>query len=184
IRKKFDLNITIKWQTTMKSTTDEPPPPHKFSKSLFPTPLKPPRHVLTPLRPPPRLARPPSRDAREFCKAVGEPAVPQTPPPPSSSFCASSLEGHLTSSGSLHCPMALLCELCEAKGVGVPQCNLTLNQAGSKGFMFFFYKLSVPGITPDFKGQVMILPGPSAYDTVAEAHQAAALQVLQKICNN
>ncbi|KAK5925607.1 hypothetical protein CgunFtcFv8_018118 [Champsocephalus gunnari] len=182
-RKQFQLNISLKWQSTMKSTTDEPPPPQKFSKSLFPTPLKPPRHVLTPPRPPPRLARPPSRDARELCKAVGEPAPSQPPPPPSSSSSASSLEGPFTSSGSLHCPMALLCELCEAKGVGKPQYNLKLSHAGPRGFMFFLYELSVPGITPDFEGQVMVLPGPSAYATVEEAHQAAALQVLQKICN-
>ncbi|KAI9541473.1 hypothetical protein NQZ68_030054 [Dissostichus eleginoides] len=183
-RKKFQLKISIKWHSTMKSTTDKPPPPHKFSKSLLPTPLKPPRQVLTPPRPPPRLARPPSRDAIEFCKAVGEPAFPQTPPPPSSSSCVSSLEGHLTPSGSLPCPMALLCELCEAKGVGKPHYDVKLSHAGPKGFMFFFYDVSVPGITLDFKGVVMILPGPSAYATLREAHQAVALQVLQKICNN
>ncbi|KAI9541483.1 hypothetical protein NQZ68_030064 [Dissostichus eleginoides] len=134
--------------------------------------------------PPPRLARPPSRDAIEFCKAVGEPAVPQTPPPPSSSSCVSSLEGHLTPSGSLPCPMALLCELCEAKGVGKPHYDVKLSHAVPKGFMFFFYDVSVPGITLDFKGVVMILPGPSVYATLREAHQAVALQVLQKICNN
>ncbi|KAK1904250.1 Dead end protein 1 [Dissostichus eleginoides] len=106
------------------------------------------------------------------------------PPPPSSSSCVSSLEGHLTPSGSLPCPMALLCELCEAKGVGKPHYDVKLSHAVPKGFMFFFYDVSVPGITLDFKGVVMILPGPSAYATLREAHQAVALQVLQKICNN
>ncbi|KAF3837785.1 hypothetical protein F7725_009553 [Dissostichus mawsoni] len=124
------------------------------------------------------------RDAIEFCKAVGEPAVPQTPPPPSSSSCVSSLEGHLTPSGSLPCPMALLCELCEAKGVGKPHYDVKLSHTESTGFMFFFYDVSVPGITLDFKGVVMILPGTSAYATLREAHQAVAQQVLQKICNN
>ncbi|XP_033971621.1 dead end protein 1 [Trematomus bernacchii] len=176
-RKKFQFNISIKWQSTMKSTTDEPPPPHKFSKSLLPVPLKPPRHILTPPRPPPRLARPPSRDAIEFCKAVGKPAVPQPPPPPSSSSYVSPLEGHLP------CPMAVLCELCEAKGVGKPHYNIRLSHVVPKGFMLFFYELSVPGITPDFKGLVKILPGPSAYATLGEAHQAVALQVLMRICN-
>ncbi|KAK1903902.1 Dead end protein 1 [Dissostichus eleginoides] len=169
-RKKFQLKISIKWHSTMKSTTDKPPPPHKFSKSLLPTPLKPPRHVLTPPRPPPRLARPPSRDAIEFCKALlllrlfpgGSPHALRVPP----------------------LPMALLCELCEAKGVGKPHYDVKLSHAGPKGFMFFFYDVSVPGITLDFKGVVMILPGPSAYATLRGAHQAVALQVLQKICNN
>ncbi|KAF3837776.1 hypothetical protein F7725_009544 [Dissostichus mawsoni] len=82
------------------------------------------------------------------------------------------------------CPMALLCELCEAKGVGKPHYDVKLSHTESTGFMFFFYDVSVPGITLDFKGLVMILPGTSAYATLREAHQAVAQQVLQKICNN
>ncbi|KAF3837769.1 hypothetical protein F7725_009537 [Dissostichus mawsoni] len=111
---------------------------------------------------------------REAHQAVAQ----QTPPPPSSSSCVSSLEGHLTPSGSLPCPMALLCELCEAKGVGKPHYDVKLSHTESTGFMFFFYDVSVPGITLDFKGLVMILPGTSAYATLREAHQAVAQQVL------
>ncbi|XP_034078772.1 LOW QUALITY PROTEIN: dead end protein 1 [Gymnodraco acuticeps] len=170
-KKLFQLKISLKWQSTMKSTTDEPPPSTQLSKSLFPTPLKLPRHVLTPPSPPPRLARLPSRDARELCKAVGEP--PQTPPPPSSS----SLEGYRP------CPMVLLCELCETKGVGKPQYKIKMGHVGARGFICFIYEVSVPGITPDFEGQVVILPRSSAYATVDEARKAVALQVLHKICN-
>ncbi|KAK5865299.1 hypothetical protein PBY51_016474 [Eleginops maclovinus] len=180
-KNRFMLSITVTWQSTMKSITEVPPPSHKFSKRL--TPLKWPRHVLrspqsSPM--PPRLDCPPSRDSMGFYRAVGRPAVPQKPPSPSSS-----LQGHLQSMGSIQSPMALLHELCEALCVGEPHIDLRFSHAGAEGFLYFFYDVSLGGITSAFKGLVMVLPGhnPNATleeATLEEAQQTAALQVLQK----
>ncbi|XP_034546072.1 dead end protein 1 isoform X2 [Notolabrus celidotus] len=73
-KRQFSLSISIKWQSTVKPSVDEPQPPHKPSNSLLPSPLKPPRHAL-----PPRLARAPSAPPG-FCRAVGGPILPKQPP--------------------------------------------------------------------------------------------------------
>ncbi|KAF3837777.1 hypothetical protein F7725_009545 [Dissostichus mawsoni] len=144
----------------MKSTTDKPPPPHKFSKSLLPTPLKPhatssPLHAPLPAWPALHPGMP-LNSAKQWENPLSPRPRPLPAPPPAS------LPWRVTSRPQGPSPAPWRC------------C----------GFMFFFYDVSVPGITLDFKGLVMILPGTSAYATLREAHQAVAQQVLQKICNN
>ncbi|XP_031734906.1 dead end protein 1 [Anarrhichthys ocellatus] len=176
-KKQFALNISINWQSTVKPSLDEQLSPHKPSKSLLPSALKPPCHIpSSPLTsaPPPRMVHPPSAPLC-FCRAVGGPTVPQHPPPPRSS--PSSSQGHLVSTALLH-------KLCEATGVGQPLYEMYYSHAVPDGFLYFTYTVCIPGITTAFKGLVMILPGPTATATLEEAWRAAAQQVLQRLYNN
>ncbi|KAM7000763.1 dead end protein 1 [Tautogolabrus adspersus] len=180
-KKQFSLTVSIKWQSTVKASGDEPLPPQKPSKSLLPSPLKPPRHILNSPRPsslPPRLARPPSIPPG-FCRAVGRPTALQHHHPPSSN----PIQGHQGPPASSVSPVVLLCKVCEASGVGQPLYEMYFSHAGPDGFLYFAYKVSIPGIPTAFKGLVMILPGPSYSTMLEEARRAAAQQVLQSVCN-
>ncbi|KAM6952076.1 dead end protein 1 [Lycodopsis pacificus] len=175
-KKQFALNTSIKWQTVVKPSLDEQLSPHKPSKSLLPPALKPPRHIpSSPLTsaPPPRMVRPPSVPLG-FCRSVGGPTVSQHPPPLRSS--PSSSQGHLVSTALLH-------QLCEANGGGQPLYEMYCSHAVPDGFLYFTYKVYIPGITTAFKGLVMVLPGPTAIATLEEARRAAAQQVLQRLYN-
>ncbi|XP_018549906.2 LOW QUALITY PROTEIN: dead end protein 1 [Lates calcarifer] len=172
-KKQFALNVSIKWQLTVKPGPDELLPPQK--------PLKPPHHILTSPQPsvlPPRLARLPSIPPG-FCRAVGGPYAPPHPFPPCSSTFSSS-EGHPVSAAS---PMTLLHKVCEATGVGQPLYEMYYSHTGPDGFLYFTYTVSIPGITMPFKGLVMILPGPTSTAMLEEAQQAAAQQILQRVCS-
>uniref|UniRef100_A0A3P8RWC0 DND microRNA-mediated repression inhibitor 1 n=1 Tax=Amphiprion percula TaxID=161767 RepID=A0A3P8RWC0_AMPPE len=166
-KKHFALTVSIKWQTTEKLNPNEPQHPQKPPKSL---PL-PPNPASSPGGPP---IRPPG-----FCRAVGGPRVPQQLHPScSSSFCS---QGHLLFAGS---PVMLLQKLCEAVGVGQPCYEMQYSHAGPDGFLYFTYKVRIPGITAVFKGLVTILPGPNAGTMEEEARRAAAQQVLQRVYNH
>ncbi|XP_044061734.1 dead end protein 1 [Siniperca chuatsi] len=185
-KKQFALTISIKWQSTVRPSPDEPLPPKKPSKILLPSPLKLPRHILNSPQPfvlPPRLARPPSVPPG-FCRAVGGPTAPQHPPPPSSSTISSSSQGHPVSTASSASPVRLLRKMCEAIRVGQPLYEMHYSHAGPDGFLYFTYNVCIPGITTAFKGLVMILPGPTDTTMLEEAQRAAAQQVLQRVYNN
>uniref|UniRef100_UPI0037E7D6F2 dead end protein 1 n=1 Tax=Semicossyphus pulcher TaxID=241346 RepID=UPI0037E7D6F2 len=181
-KNRFSLTVSIKWQSTVKPSADEPLQPPKSSKSLLPSPLKPPRHILNSARPsalPPRLARPPSIPPG-FCRAVGRPTAPQHCPTPS----FSPAQGHVVSPASSAPPVVLLCKVCELTRVGQPLYEVYYSHTGPDGFLYFTYKVCIPGLATAFKGLVMILPGPTATSTLEEAQQAAAQQVLQRVCSN
>ncbi|XP_044220413.1 dead end protein 1 [Thunnus albacares] len=178
-KKQFALSISVKWQSSVKLSPDDPQQP---SKSLLPSPLKPPRHILNSPQPsvlPPRLVRPPSMPPG-FCRAVGGPTAPQHPHPHPP--CSSTYQEHLSAafSGS---PVMLLHKMCEATGVGQPLYEIYYSHTGPDGFLCFTFKVCIPGITMAFKGLVMILPGPTATNMLEEAQQAAAQQVLQSVYN-
>ncbi|KAM7417057.1 hypothetical protein PAMA_016932 [Pampus argenteus] len=165
-RKQFALSVSVKWQSSVKLSADESQQP---SKSLLPSPLKP-ASVATP-----RLVRPPSTPPG-FCRAVGGPTVPQHFHPP----CCSSSQDHLSAAFSTSSVM-LLHKVCEATGVGQPLYEIYYSHTGPDGFLYFTFRVCIPGITPAFKGLVMILPGPTVTNTLEEARQAAAQQVLQSV---
>lgn len=182
-KKQFALTVSVKWQTTVKPSLDEPLPAQKSAQ-------KPPHRIVNSPQPsvlPPRLLRPPSIPPG-FCRAVGGPTVPQQPPPPppppSSSTTSSSSQGHLVSAASSASPVMLLRKLCEATGFGRPLYEMYCSHTGYDGFLYFTYKVCIPGITMAFEGVVMILPGPTATTTLEEAQRAAAQQVLQRVYNN
>ncbi|KAA8589189.1 hypothetical protein FQN60_010534, partial [Etheostoma spectabile] len=168
--KKFAINISVKWQSAAKPSPDEQ---HKLPKSLVPSPVKPPRHILPsqPLRPPPRLACPQSTPLA-FCRAVGGPTATT---PPSAPF-----QGPLASPAHASSPVTLLRTLCEATGVGQPLYEIYYSHAGPDGFLYFTYDVCVPGLSAAFKGLVLILPGPTAVSMWEEAQRAAAQQVLHR----
>ncbi|XP_042349300.1 dead end protein 1 [Plectropomus leopardus] len=185
-KKQFALNISIKWQSTVKPNSEEPPPSHKPSKSLLPSPLKAPRHILNTPQPsaqPPHLACPPSA-ALGFCRAVGGPTTPQQPSPQGSSTSLSSYQGHPVSAAFSSSPVMLLRKLCEATGVGQPHYELYYSHAGHDGFLYFTYKVCIPGVTEAFEGLVMILPGHSANSMLEEVRRAASQEVLQRVYNH
>lgn len=181
-KKQFALTVSIKWQSTAKQSPDEPLPLQKPSKILLTSPLRPPRHILNSPQhsvPPPCLARPPSVPPG-FCRAVGGPTAP-VHPPGSASAAPSCSRGH---GGSAASPVMLLHKACEATGVGQPLYEMYYSHAGPDGFLYFTYKVCIPGITAAFEGLVMILPGPTATTTLEEARRVAAQQVLQTVYNN
>ncbi|XP_034740236.1 dead end protein 1 [Etheostoma cragini] len=173
-KKKFAMNISVKWQSAAKPSPDEQ---HKPPKSLVPSTVKPPRHILhsQPLRPPPRLACPQSTPLA-FCRAVGGPTATT---PPSTTF-----QGPPASPAHASSPVTLLRTLCEATGVGQPLYEIYYSHAGPDGFLYFTYDVCVPGLSAAFKGLVLILPGPTAVSMWEEAQRAAAQQVLHRMYSN
>ncbi|XP_028272682.1 dead end protein 1 [Parambassis ranga] len=176
-RKRFAVNISIKWQSGEKLNPDKPLLTDKTPKRLLPSPPKP--MNSKPSVPPPRLAFRPSTPPG-FCRAVGGPTATQHPTPgcsPSSSSC----QEHAELAAS---PVIFLQKLCEVTGVGQPLYEIYYSHTGPDGFLFFTYKVHIPGVTVAHSGLVMVLPGPSASSTMEEARKAAAKHVLLRIYNN
>ncbi|XP_068181205.1 dead end protein 1 [Antennarius striatus] len=159
-KKQFSLTVSVRWHSLLKLGGEEPRPPQKPSKDLPPSPLKPLRHVPSCV-PPPRLARPASTPP-PFCRAVGGPAVPNSPP---------------GLSGSSSTPL----EVCEVSGLGRLPYELLYSHTGPDGFLHFTYRMCVPGGPEACEGTVTVLPGPDALTTLHEARQAAARQILLRL---
>nr|AXV44442.1 dead end protein [Oryzias celebensis] len=173
-KKQFCLDIAIKWLSAEKPNPDEPPPPQRAPKGLLPSPLK---HLgQTSPRLPPRLAS--TTIPTAFCRAVGgapkqHDAYPKcTSSPP---------RGQVVFSVS---PVLLLQKLSEASGWGDPHYEMLFSHTGPDGFLYFTYKVHVPGAPTTFRGFVMILPGHCTSTMLEEAKRAAAQQVLQKVCSS
>uniref|UniRef100_A0A672Z240 Dead end protein 1-like n=1 Tax=Sphaeramia orbicularis TaxID=375764 RepID=A0A672Z240_9TELE len=175
--KRFNLSVSIKWHSTVKPGPDESMPPPQPFKNLASSPVKPQRCILGPTLSP-HLLKPPSIP-QGFCRAVGGPSSLQSPHPSCSSSCSQGLKASASSS-----PTMLLCRLCEMQGFGRPVREIHYSHAGSDGFLYFTYKVCIPGISQTFTGLVMILPGPSASSMLEEASQATAQQVLQALYHN
>lgn len=124
---------------------------------------------------PPHLARPTS-SPRGFCRAVGGPAAPQHPP--KHSITSSPFKRGEVSVAS---PVILLHWMCEAAGFGQPQYEINISHTGPDGYLYFTYKVWIPGINMAFEGVDVILPRPTNVTTIEEAKQAAANQILQKV---
>ncbi|KAM9376173.1 dead end protein 1 [Pholidichthys leucotaenia] len=179
-KKRFALSIFVKWQSAEKPSPDELGSAKQPAKTLLPSPVKPPRltHSSQGLSPPS------SPIPQGFCRAVGGPTVRQhlaSTCPFSSSSSSSPLQGHEMRAVS---PVMLLQMLCEATGVGQPFYEILYSHTGQDGFLYFAYKVRIPGITGAFTGLVMILPGFSANTVLEDARKAAAYQVLQRVCNS
>ncbi|XP_047441598.1 dead end protein 1 isoform X2 [Mugil cephalus] len=175
-RKQYGLTISVKWHSSELVIPDKPWPTRTFPMGL-PSPPKPPRHALKllPSVLPPHLAVAPS-NSPGFCRAVGGPIATKSHPPSSSS--------HRAPPGIEVSPLTLLRRACEVTGVGQPSFELHYSHIGPDGFLYYTYKVNIPGITSPFTGQVMILPGPSLDTIVEEAEKATAQEVLQKVFNS
>uniref|UniRef100_A0A7N8YE00 DND microRNA-mediated repression inhibitor 1 n=1 Tax=Mastacembelus armatus TaxID=205130 RepID=A0A7N8YE00_9TELE len=157
-KKQFSLNISIKWQSTVKLSPDEALPPRKPSKGLLLSPPRPPRYSLK--SPQPSVLPPQHRH-----------------PPCSSAFSP----GNVVFPAS---PVMLLRKMCEANGAGQPLYEMHYSHAGPDGFLYLTYTVYIPGTIMPLKGLVTVLPGPSATTMMEEAQQATAQQVLQRLYNN
>lgn len=71
--------------------------------------------------------------------------------------------------------------MCEAAGFGQPQYEIKVSHTGPDGYLYFTYKVWIPGINMAFEGVDVILPRPTNITTIEEAKQAAAHQILQKV---
>lgn len=80
--------------------------------------------------------------------------------------------------------MMLLHKMFEAAGFGQPRYDIYCSHAGPDGFLYFTYKVCIPGISSAFEGVVMILPGPTPSTTMEEAQRAAAQQILLRVYHN
>ncbi|KAM4621373.1 dead end protein 1 [Polymixia lowei] len=171
-KRRFALNVSVKWQSLAKPKNEEPAASQKTPKSH--RPAKPPRHNPDgprALLPPPV---PPAVLPLGFSRAVGGPTT-QLPPAQSPSSQVPLVTMDVES------PMFLLHEVCRAYWGGQPLYELKYSHGGSDGFLYFNYKVRMPGLTVPFTGQVTTLPGPTAAATLDEAHRAAAKKVLQSL---
>ncbi|KAM3613211.1 uncharacterized protein V6R79_022553 [Siganus canaliculatus] len=179
-KKQFALTVSIKWQSTLKPSSDEPLP------ASLPSPIKPLQHIVAPPQVSVLSSRPTNNPSIPpgFCRAVGGPTNVRQPPPQSSYSTPSILQEHVLSSASPASPIILLRKMCEMTGFGQPLYELHYSHTGLDGFLYFNFKVCIPGRAMAFEGVVMILPGPTATSTLEEAQQSAAYNVLQRIYNN
>lgn len=158
-QKQFSLAVSIKWFSAEKTKTPKaallPPPQTSPPRGQYPVP-------------------PSTPSPGSFCRAVGGPAV--TSPPVQHPSPSSPGPRHLAAS-----PVLILQRLCVKSGVGQPLYEIHYSHTGPDGFLFFSYRVHVPGIHGAFSGLLMILPGPSASSTMEEAQRAAAQDVLQRV---
>lgn len=176
-KKQFALTISIKWHSTVKPSSDGAPPPVNSKYPMLPI-LKQSRRILNFPQPsslPPHLARPPSSPPG-FCRAVGGPAAPQHPPK-----CSTTPSPFQRREVSVASPVVLLHRMCEAAGFGQPQYEIKVSHTGPDGYLYFAYKVWIPGINMAFEGVDVILPRPTNITTIEEAKQAAAHQILHKV---
>ncbi|XP_052010872.1 dead end protein 1-like [Xyrauchen texanus] len=71
---------------------------------------------------------------------------------------------------------------CELNRLGIPQYEACYHHTGPDGFLYFTYKVLIPGLPLPLQGFVQILPGTSACAMKGEVYQAAAEQVIKTIC--
>lgn len=72
--------------------------------------------------------------------------------------------------------------LCELHGFGVPLYSVRYDHTGRDGFLYFAYRVVVPGLATPFCGIVQVLPSTCANNMEAEVHRAAAKQLLNLMC--
>lgn len=73
----------------------------------------------------------------------------------------------------------MLQRLCELHAGGPPLYELKYSHAGPNGYLYFTYRVFIPGVALPFTGLVMTLPGPTVAAVQEEARQAAAEHVLR-----
>ncbi|XP_056328521.1 dead end protein 1 [Danio aesculapii] len=72
--------------------------------------------------------------------------------------------------------------MCEVNRLGSPQYEVHFHHAAPDGFLYFAFKVLIPGLPLPLYGFVQILPGTSARAMKGEVYRAAAEQVIQTLC--
>ncbi|TRY90091.1 hypothetical protein DNTS_031588 [Danionella cerebrum] len=71
--------------------------------------------------------------------------------------------------------------MCEINRLGSPQYEVYFHHTAPDGFLYFVFKVEIPGVPLPFYGFVQILPGTSSRATKGEVYRAAAEQVIQTL---
>ncbi|KAF4081039.1 hypothetical protein AMELA_G00156230 [Ameiurus melas] len=179
-RKLYGVSISVQWLSGSGKSRhgehdEESPLAPSGLRSVGVNSLTSPRFELCrdPERPPALLTRPSRLQPQVFSRAVGSPTPQVTdvmlPVKPRSV------------EEPLHDSVHQLRWLCELHGFGVPLYNVRYDHTGPDGFLYFAYKVMVPGLGLPFCGVVHVLPSTCANNTKAEVQRAAAKQLLDAI---
>ncbi|KAJ8337529.1 hypothetical protein SKAU_G00364950 [Synaphobranchus kaupii] len=77
--------------------------------------------------------------------------------------------------------VAILLRVCEVFKVGPPLYELQFLHTGSNGFLYFAYRVMIPGFRFPYTGVAQILPGTSAPLLRSEVQRAAAERILKHL---
>ncbi|XP_052005277.1 dead end protein 1-like [Xyrauchen texanus] len=170
-RKQYGMSVTIRWTSfTSKSkhveeTRQEHGPHTPPGLKPLPKPSLPPTH----LHPQPsHLDIPGNSPFQPFSRSVGGP-VAQLSEGVMSQDPISNVESQLQ-------------WFCELNRLGVPQYEACYHHTGPDGFLYFTYKVLIPGLPLPLQGFVQILPATSAHALKGEVYRATAEQVIKTIC--
>ncbi|XP_027020922.2 dead end protein 1 isoform X1 [Tachysurus fulvidraco] len=177
-RKLYGLSISVRWMTGSGKSRHEG---HDEERLLVSPCLKPAAlNTLTPPRiqlgrdheHPPPLPTPPSPlHSQSFSRAVGglTPQVMSVMLP---------MKPRRSVEEPLYDSVHQLRWLCELHGLGLPLYNMRYDRTGPDGFLYFAYRVLVPGLAVPFCGIVHVLPSTCANNMEAEVQRAAAKQIL------
>ncbi|XP_057708653.1 dead end protein 1 isoform X1 [Corythoichthys intestinalis] len=98
-----------------------------------------------------------------FCRAVRVPYAPNPHAWPVTSAASS------------------LGNICAAIGIGAPQFEFNLNHICREGYLYFSFKVCIPGTGMVFQGQLGLLPGPTEAATMEKVQELAAQHVLRSL---
>ncbi|XP_056133653.1 dead end protein 1 [Lampris incognitus] len=173
-KKNWSLTISVKWHFSTKSWKGNPKASQTCPEYVQLLPSKPPSHILDS----PRTLLPdlpqvftPGSDRAKTENITNFKCTLYSSLSPSSQV-------HIVSTEKSS-PVFLLHKLCQMHGVGNPQFELHCEYVGPGGFLYFNYKVHVPGVTMPFSGEVRVLPALSVKVTIEEACDGVAKKVLQ-----
>ncbi|KAK3558319.1 hypothetical protein QTP86_017275 [Hemibagrus guttatus] len=170
-RKLYGISISIRWMSGSGKSRREG---HDEKRLLVPSRLNaltPPRFKLSrdPEHPPPLPTPPSTFHPQSFTRAVGGP-TPQV----MSVMLPAKPRGGVEE--PLYDLVLQLRWLCEQHGLGVPIYNMRYDHTGPDGFLYFSYRVVVPGLAVPFCGVAHVLPS-TCGNMEAEVQRAAAKQV-------
>ncbi|XP_067312574.1 dead end protein 1 [Pseudorasbora parva] len=169
-KKQCGISITVSWTSFSKSKRVKE---MGQDDDFFTTPgLKPlTKPSLTPPRLYPQLSHnvPSHPTLQPFFRAVGGPTAP-----PRDEMMAQAPVNRDT--------VSQLQSMCEVNRLGAPQYEVRYHHTGPDGFLYFAFKVLIPGLPLPLFGAVQILPGTSAQAMKGEVCRAAAEQVIQTMC--
>lgn len=179
-RNLYGVSISVQWlsgsgKSRHEEHDEESPLAPPGLKSMGVKSLTSPRFQLCrdPKRPPPLPTPPSPLQPQVFPREVGGPTLQVTNvmlPLKSSSV-----------EEPLHDSVHELHWLCELHGLGEPLYNMRYDHTGPDGFLYFAYRVMVPGLDMPFCGVVHVLPSTCANNMKAEVQRAAAKQLLEAI---
>ncbi|XP_061092076.1 dead end protein 1 [Conger conger] len=169
-KRKFGIVVTVKWFSfSSKPRLDEEEEEEEEEElgGTFPAPKVFPKPCpLPPCRPLDHDPRPPPSPQENLWNLL-TPSRGPTPPRPDVP--------------ELKDAVALLLRVCEAFKVGPPLYDLQFLHTGANGFLYFTYRVLIPGLPEPFTGVAHILPGTSAPLLRYEVQRAAAERILKRL---